>query len=910
MPDWKAEVRKRLSGLQLAPARENAIVEELAQHLDESYAELLASGMSEADAYRQLRVELHDGGLLTQGLRRVERSTNPEPIVLGTNRRTNMIADFWQDLRYGARMLLKNPGVTAVVVLSLALGIGANTAIFSLLDAVLLKMLPVEQPEQLYFIQNVGTRRPDGGAPPYPCFERFRDHNQSFTGLAAFTEGGQRIRIDGQLEEVSSQSVSGNFFSLLGINAVLGRTFGPADDAVPGKGGPDGLVAVISYNYWTSRFGCDPAVIGKVVQLSNDPVTIIGVTPRGFYGLVPGREFNILLPMMSAGAEPLAARERWWLDAVGRVKPGVPLEQARAELDTIFQSYMDGTGMNAEARREAFNRIDLRPASRGLNELRRQFSQPLQALMVMVALVLLIACANVANLLLARATARRKEFAVRLALGASRFRLVRQVLTESLLLVSLGGLLGLLFARWGSAFLVSFFATGRGRLFVNLPLDYRVLLFTAAVALFTGLLFGLAPALQSTRIEPNSALKDSVGSSTRARSRFGKTLVVAQVALSLLLLVGAGLFVRTLHNLKTLDAGFRPAGVLTMGINPPDGAYQGERLTALWKDVLARVERLPGVRSATLTTLSPISRADRGVAIEVAGFSPASDRDKGIRLNQVSPGYFQTFGVPLVQGRGFTDADDETAPKVALLNEAAVRFYFGNRNPLGAQVRFAQRDQPSQPYEIVGIVKDFRSKTLREADTRTVYLPFTQARDRLGRLTLAVRAEGKPTELTSAINNELRGIGPDIMLTNIATLNEQIDQSLVQERLVATLALCFGLLALLLACIGLYGVMSYAVTRRTNEIGIRMALGAQRSDVIRMVLRESMLLVGIGMLIGLGAALATTRMIATLLFGLTPTDPLTIEVAALLLLVIAALAGYLPARRASQIDPLAALRVE
>jgi predicted permease len=818
--------------------------------------------------------------------------------------------EMFQDLRYGVRMLLKHKGFTAVAVLSLALGIGANTAIFSLIDAVLLKMLPVEQPEQLYFIQNVGPRRSDGGAPPYPCFERFREHNQSFTGMAAFTGVGQRLKIDGQLEEVRGQGVSGNFFSLLGINAVLGRTFSPADDAVPSQGGPDGLVAVISYNYWTSRFGRAPSVIGKVVQLDNDPVTIIGVAPPHFYGLVPGSNPNLWLPMMTAGAAALAAKETWWLDAVGRVKPGVPIEQARAELDTIFQSYMDGTGMNAEARREAFNRIELRPANRGLNELRRQFAQPLQALMAIVALVLLIACANVANLLLARAAGRRKEFAVRLALGASRLRLLRQVLTESLLLVTLGGLLGLLFARWGSAFLVSFFATGRRRIFVNLPLDYRVLLFTAAVALLTGLLFGLAPALQATRIEPNSALKEGASTSTRARSRFGNALVVAQVALSLLLLIGAGLFVRTLHNLKTLDAGFRPEGVMTMGINPPEGAYQGERLTALWKDVLARVERLPSVRAASLTTLSPLSRADRGVAIEVAGFSPSSDRDKGIRLNQVSPGYFQTYGVPIVQGRSLTGADNETAPRVALLNEAAVRFYFGDRNPLGAQVRFGQREQASPPYEIVGVVKDGRNKNLREADTRTIYLPITQARDRLGRLTLAVRAEGKPTELTSAISNELRGIGPDIMLTNVVTLSEQIDQSLMQERLVATLSLFFGLLALLLACIGLYGVMSYDVARRTNEIGIRMALGADASRVVRLVVRETLGWVAFGIALGLGAALTTTRWLESLLFGLKPSDPLTIGLAALILLAVAAIAGYLPARRASRVDPLVALRHE
>src|SRR5262249_12071406 len=662
--------------------------------------------------------------------------------------------EMFQDLRYGVRMLLKSKGLTVVAVFSLALGIGANTAIFSLIDAVLLKMLPVERPEQLYFIQNLGPRRPEGGAPPYPCFERFRDQNQSFSGLAAFASQNPKVNIDGQVEEVSGQFVSGNYFALLGVNAVLGRMLSPADDSVPGKGGPDGLTAVISYNYWTRRFGRSPEVIGKVTRFGNDPVTIIGVTPPDFYGLFPGREVNISLPISIQGAEMSAERTSWWFQAVARLKPGASVERARAELDTVFQSYMNETNFNAESRRENFARIALAPASKGLNTLRRQFSRPLQALMAIVAMVLLIACANVANLLLARATARRKEFAVRLALGASRSRLVRQMLTESLLLVSLGGLLGLLFARLGSAFLVSFFATGRGRLFVNLPLDYRVLLFTAGVALLTGLLFGLAPALQATRNEPNSALKASVGTSIPVRSRFGKSLVVAQVALSLLLLIGAGLFVRTLHNLKTIDAGFRPEGVVTMRISPPDGAYEGERLTGLWKDVLARVERLPGVRSASLTTLSPLDGAHRGVAIDVSGFTPGSDRDQGIRLNQVSPGYFQTYGVPIAQGRSFTDTDNETAPKVALLNEAAVRFYFGARNPLGAQISFGRRAQPSQPYEIVGVVKDARNQNLREADTRTIYLPFTQARDRLGQLILAGAAAGQPARITRAVHHQ------------------------------------------------------------------------------------------------------------------------------------------------------------
>src|SRR5262245_42264189 len=510
--------------------------------------------------------------------------------------------EMFQDLRYGARMLLKSKGLTAVAALSLALGIGANTAIFSLIDAVLLKTLPVERPEQLYFIQSVGTQRPDGGAPPYPCFERFRNQSQSLAGMAAFSSMDPRLKIDGQIEEVHGQGVSGNYFSLLGVNAVLGRTFGPADDSAPGRGGPDGLVAVISYNYWTRRFGGDPAVIGKVARLGNDPVTIIGVTQPGFYGLVPGQEMDISLPIMAAGAETLALKDFWWFNAVGRLKPGIPVEQARAELDTIFQSYMDETKYSAEARRETFTRIDLRPAGKGMNGLRRQFSQPLLALMAIVALSLSIACANVANLLLARAAARRKEFAIRLAMGASRFRLLRQMLTESLLLISIGGLLGLLFARWGSAFLVGFFATGRGRIFIDLPLDYRVLLFTAGIALLTGLIFGLAPALNATRNDPNPALKENAATIARSRSRFGKSLVVAQVALSLLLLVVAGLFVRTLRNLKNLDAGFQMDGVLTMRVNPPETIQlegqegqegQEERLGNLWKDLMARVERLP-----------------------------------------------------------------------------------------------------------------------------------------------------------------------------------------------------------------------------------------------------------------------------------------------------------------------------
>jgi predicted permease len=819
--------------------------------------------------------------------------------------------EMFQDLRYGARMLLKHKGFTSVAVLSLALGIGANTAIFSLIDAVLLKLLPVGRPEQLYFVNNVGPHRLGGGAPPYPCFERFRERNQSFTGLAAFTRRDLRVRIDGQREEVTGQFVSGNYFSLLGVSPLLGRALSPADDAVPQQGGPDGLVAVISYNYWTSRFGRSPEVIGKVVQVGNDSITIVGVTPPEFYGLFPGAQIDISLPMMFAGASMLADKESWWFQVVGRLKPEASVARAQAELDAIFQPFMDETSVSAEMRRDAFARIELAPASKGLDTLRRQFSRPLAALMATAALVLLIACANVANLLLTRATARRKEFAVRLALGAGRSRLARQVLTESLLLVGLGGLLGLLFARWGGAFLVSFFAAGNNQLPVKLTLDHRVLLFTAGVSLFTGLLFGLAPAWQASGINPAPALKDSVAAGARSRSRFGKVLVVAQVALSLLLLVGTGLFVQTLRNLKNIDAGFQRDGVITMRVNPSVAVYQGARLAQLWQEMLARVGKLPGTRAASFSTLSPLDGNDRGVRVQVAGFTPSVERDQDIRLNQVSPGFFQTFGIGLLQGRAFAESDNETAPKVALLNETAARFYFGDRNPVGGQISF-KRGANAAPlsYQVIGVVKDSRYSSLREPDTRLVYLPMTQALDQLGRLTLAVRAEGRATDLMNAVRNELRAAGNDILVTNVVTLNEQVDQSLLQERLVAMLSLFFGLLALLLAALGLYGVMSHDVARRTSEIGIRIALGANARQVVRLVLGQTLLWVALGEALGLGAALFATRWAESLLFGLKPNDPLTIGLAALVLLAVAGVAGYLPARRAAQVDPLVALRHE
>ncbi|MGA2742309.1 MAG: ABC transporter permease [Bryobacteraceae bacterium] len=819
-----------------------------------------------------------------------------------------------QDLRYAARTLRHNPGFTAVAVLSLALGIGANTAIFSLIDAVLLRMLPVQEPERLVFVENVGARG-GGGAPPYPCFEQFRDRDRYFSGLAAFSPYNMRVSIDGRPEEVTAQQASGNYFAVLGLKAWAGRTFGPADDSVVGKGGPDGPVAVISYRYWKRRFGLSPTVLGKVVQIQDRAVTIIGVTPPEFFGLRPGRPIDLTVPMMLAPAEMLRDRGDWWLNVVGRLKPGAAPAQARAEMDGIFQAFMDaGSGKISrtdEMRHDYFDHIELTPAARGLNNLRRQFSKPLLVLMALVGLVLLIACANVANLLLARTTARNREFAVRLALGAGRARLMRQVLTESLLLAGIGSLLGLLFASWAGRLLVAFFSAGRNGIALDLHFDARVLAFTAGASLLTGLLFGLAPAFRATRITLAPALKEQGRGLVGFRSRvpLAKLLVLLQVALSVVLLIGAGLFVHSLRNLRNLDAGFRPEGVLTLNVKPDETVYTEARRLALWKEILDRAGSIPGVHSVSLSVMIPMSGMERGVLIEVPGFTSHAARDAAISLNHVTQGYFETMGIPVVLGRAFTAGDAGNAPRVALLNETAARFYFGGRNPVGVSIRFPfGKEKP--PYQIVGVVKDSRHNSLREEVPRLIYLPVLQAIDELRSLTLAVRTTGDPSALEPTLSKEARGAGPDILITNVATLASQVDQSLLEERLVSTLASFFGVLALLLASIGLYGSMSYSVARRTHEIGIRMALGASGTGVVRLVLWDAILTIAAGVAIGVPVAIAGGKYVRSQLFGLSPADPLTLSLACLALAAVALFAGYLPARRASRVDPMAALRYD
>jgi len=833
---------------------------------------------------------------------------------------------FLQDLRYGARMLLKHPGLTLIAVLSLALGIGANSAIFSLLDAVLLKTLPVKNPEQFVLLSR---SHPQGSKLSsnisYPVFAQLREQNHVCAGMFTVLDFVRlNASVNGQAEMVEGQLVSGSFHSVLGVKAVLGRTFSADDDQVPGAN----PVAVISDGYWQRRFARDPAVIGKSIILNGAPFTIVGVTPPEFFGVTVGVSPDISLPLaMLAQAIPgeTAPAESYRHDALphilARLNPGVTPQQASAALTLLLQQSLraEAGSQWSPEREQDFQqqRIELTPGSQGLSGLRRQFYEPLRllsaplgVLMAVVGLVLLIACANVANLLLARATARRKEIAVRLALGAGRLRLIRQLLTESALLALLGGALGLLFAYWGNDLLLTLISSGRRPLLLQLAPDARMLGFTAAVSLLASLLFGLAPALRATRVDLTPALKDSPRMPGRGSSRFklSQALVVAQVALSLVLLIGAGLFVRSLLKLQSLDVGFEQEKVLFLSVDPKLIGYQRPQIADLYRRVLERIAAIPGVRSASLSRNSLLSGGRIEGAISLPGSTSMSDESRWVRRDAVGPRFFETVGMPLLMGRDFNAQDNERAPQVAVINETCSRAYFGHESPLGK--RFGWEPEQSSEIEIVGVVKDAKYHSLREETPRMIYLPYLQDSGAWRETNLQVRTANDPLSMAAAIRRELQAIDPNLPVFGVKTLKAQVNESLAQERLVATLSGFFGMLALLMACVGLYGVLSFTVSQRTAEIGIRMALGAQRGNVLWLVMRETLLLILIGIAVGLSAALATTRLTASLLFGLAPTDLVTVSLATLLMIMVGALSGYLPARRATKVDPMIALRCE
>jgi predicted permease len=839
------------------------------------------------------------------------------------------------DLKFAFRQLLKNPGFTAVAVLTLALGIGANTALFSLVDAVLLKMLPVRAPEELILFNWLSgprgmARSIDGSITrdaatglrtstsfSYPAFERFRDHNQTLSLVFAFAPIEQlNVNVNGQAEIASGQLVSGDYHLGLGVSTSRGRTLVVNDDqanATP--------VAVISYRYWQRRFSSDADVIGKVIHVNRVPVTVVGVTSAEFLGaLQVGQSPDLSLPValeprLRPGSESLAQPWFWWLQVMGRLKPGIEAEKARASFESIFQqSALEGwklaqasAGANSQTQPDV-PRLRVSPGGQGLMELRRQYSRPLTILMVVVGMVLLIACANVANLLLSRAAPRQKEFAVRMAIGASRWRIVRQLLTESFVLSILGGALGVLLAHWGKDALLAWRIWAGEQVVLELGLDWRVLGFTAAACLLTTLLFGLAPALRATRGDVTPALKENArSSSVSLRSVLSRSLIVAQVGMSLLLLVTAGLFVRTLGNLKGVDAGFNRQNLLLFRIDPRLSGYEGPQIATLYGRILERIRAIPGVRSATLSRHPLLSGSRRTSGITLQGRSIPAGVTNSVFVNLVEASFLETMEIPLLMGRGLSPRDDERAPKVAVINQMLAQKYFPDVNPVGQRFGFGG-PQNSGEVEIVGVARDAKYADLRSETPPTIYAPYFQ--EAPGQANCAVRVGGEASTMIAAVREAVREIDQDLPLFNVKTQVAQIEQLLSQESLFARLSSFFGLVALGLACIGLYGVMSYAVAPRTNEIGIRMALGAGQRDVVGMVMKESMTPVVIGLAIGLLAALGVTRFIASMLFGLEANDPATISLAALTMVAVSALAGYLPAKRASRVNPIEALRCE
>jgi predicted permease len=833
----------------------------------------------------------------------------------------------WQDLRYGARMLLKGKGFTAVAVLSLALGIGANTAIFSLLDAVLLRSLPVREPEKLVFfgkgegataINEFPNR--NWGCFSYHFYREARRLSEVFSDVAAaqlrpWSVHGA-VNTNGTNSEqapIEVQLVSGSYFSTLGVKASLGRVITDDDDRVYGAH----PVAVVSHDWWELRLGGDPAAVGKTVMIDKIAYTIIGVAPAEFSGLRVLQKQDMWIPLAMEAQMPTAywnGREDKTFQSnylIARLKNGVSAERAGAAVNLLFKQFLQewaGAQPSAERLKDIQRaNIELTPAAKGLPGLRLWFSVSLRILMAVVGVTLLIACANVANLLLARATARQKEFAVRLAVGASRMRLIRQLLTESLLLAGLGAIAGIVLAWRLSRLLLLMASPGPEALPLYLTPDARVLGFTLVVSLLSALIFGMAPALRAARIEPNSSLKGGKGDAQGAsQSRFGKAIVVAQVALSLLLLVGAGLFVRTLINLQSLPSGYNQENVLLVSLDISAAGYQGVQRGALLREVEEKVKAVPGVK-ATSFSLVVFNQGFWPATIFTRDYNAPGRENRVIRNNVVGQDYFTTMGIPLLEGRAFGPQDTNQVRPVAVISETMARRFFPNGSPLGK--RFGMdRPENSEQFEIIGVVKDSKYQYLAEPPEPNAYYSHSQIPFALNNF--VIRYSGSPGAVIPQVRRAILEVNRNLPIDEVVSLSEHIGRSLAQQKLVARLATFFGLLALLLACVGLYGVLSYAVARRTNEIGIRIALGARRGNVIWLVLREALALVGAGVVIGLLVSVAATRMVSTLLFGLRANDPLTIAAATLLLLAVAALSAYLPARRASRVDPMAALREE
>ena len=840
------------------------------------------------------------------------------------------MSTFMQDVRYAVRSLTRTPAFTIVVIFTLGLGIGANTAIFSLMDQVLLRLLPVKSPAELVQLDGPGAfsgRTYNARTFSYPMYVDFRDRNDVFTGLIARFPASATLTARNQAERVDVELVSGNTFDVLGVSPIVGRALTPEDDRTPGAH----PVAVLSYSYWQRRFAGLPTVLNQVVTINSTPVTIVGVAPRGFAGAAATQSPDLFMPlMMKAQITPtwndLDNRRSRWLNVIGRLKPGLTADAAKARLDVLYQQINEyeltsvpAFASGSQRFRDNFRakKLTLHPASQGLSELRDSVQTPLFVLMAMVGLVLLIACANVANLLLSRASARQKEVAVRLALGAGRRRLIRQTMTESLVLAVAGGIVGVVLSIWVGDLLLSVMPFESFTRSLSTEPDLRVGGFTALLALATAVVFGLIPALQASKPELNRTLREEAGnlSGGTKHARFRKGLVVAQVALSMLLVAGAGLFARSLYNLKTLDTGFQVDNLITFRVDPSLNGYDQPRIKRFYDQLLQDIRQIPGVQSASIAQVPALTGSASSRTIQVQGYESKPDENMNPWTNEVAPDYFRTMGMPLIAGREFTERDADGAPLVAIVNESFAKYFYGTDNPIGRRFGFRVLNDPAA-VEIVGVVRDslyadMRQGTTEENETpRFAYIPYQQSAE-LNEMTFYVRAAGATGDsMSEQLRQTVRRTDAAMPVFEMQSMEQTVDEALFNERMLALLSASFGLLATVLAAIGLYGVMSYTVSRRTREIGIRIALGAERTTVVWMVLREVVLLTVIGIAIGVPGALGLSRFVRSQLYGIQPSDPMTIVIAATTLAAVGLFAGYIPARRAACVQPVRALRYE
>jgi predicted permease len=823
-----------------------------------------------------------------------------------------MLEALAQDARYSVRLMRKNPGFTVIAVLTLALGIGANTAIFSILDPLLLRKLPVSHPDELVLLSVAGTI---GKAEQWPvlALDRFRSQSTTISGALAFApihflqESSDASHSSG----VRAQLVSGDYFSLLGVRPYAGRLLEADDD----RGAFGNQVAVLSYEYWRREFRSDATIVGKMVPLHHMTYTVVGVAPPEFFGMVIGEPPDFYLPLKAGrpieSSDPYSPGE--WVTVVARLRPGISSQQAEAALQPLLPKIAEDAGLPEVERKQDMARLVLSPAARGLASLRERYSLPAQILMAVVGLVLFIACLNVANLLLAQGEARRPELAVRMALGAGRRQLVRQLLTQAFILAAAGAVAGLAMAQWTSRLLANSVSPDASGARLDYGIDGRVLLFTLAATAATVLLCGLVPAISATRLEgrQNLGLRgESEGRNYRAM-RLGNTLVLGQVALSVAILVTGGLLLRSLINLETFDAGFNRDSVLTAVMNGSATSHSAQQVAHFYNRLLARVRALPGVRSASLSLFTPVSGRELGINVRVEGHDMQPGEETHAFFNSVRPGYFSTLGIPLLTGRDFSAQDTPDSPPVAIINQTMARHYFGDQSPLGKTFKTVEGNRG--PFEIVGVVADSKYNDLREQTPDFFYFDRMQSKPKTSvvRSTLVVRSAGASAAmLVAPVRGVIRRLDDTVIISSVKTLRAQVDESLRQDRLIAALCGAFSLLALALTCVGMYGLLSFNVARRTSEIGIRMALGAGKLSIFRMVVGNGMRLVLSGLIVGIAGALFAGRLVHSLLFGVGRADPATFIAICVLLALSALLACFVPARRATGVDPLSALRNE